>query len=107
MPPLPKKRKSKEADITPRVIAWFEKNYPYTVALEIKVDNNKLLPHQESALKTVGDGVFSYKIPDGRFRNPFDAIVLQDAHPYVVRCTDGMCRATRFDKEDEWFQFTP
>lgn len=84
---------------------WFEENYPYSVALEIKSGKNKLLPHQETALKQVGDGTFSYKIPDRGLRNPFDAVVLQYAHPFVVRCEGRVCRAERFDKEGEMFQF--
>lgn len=62
-----------------RVAAWFLKNWPRNVALEVKVDNGSLLPHQKAALKQVLEGKFLYKIPDMGKRNPFDYVVLPDA----------------------------
>lgn len=101
LPPLPKKKKTPEADITPKVIAWFEEHYPHTVALEIKVGKNKLYPHQETALQQVQSGTFGHKIRDTG-KNPFDVFVLQDAEAFVVRCTGSKCIATRIDGEKEF-----
>lgn len=100
MPPLPKKRKTKEADITPEVMAWFQKHYPFSVALEIKVGKNKVLPHQYTALEAVERGDFSYKLPDTGKRNPFDAVVLKNAHAFVVRCEGRQCSAQRVDSSE-------
>jgi len=97
MPPLPKKRKTKEADVTPDVMAWFQKHYPFSVALEIKVDKNKVLPHQATALESVEKGHFSYKLPDSGKRNPFDCVILKNAHAFVVRCEGRKCIAYRVD----------
>ena len=104
LPDLPKKRKTLEADITPKVIEWFKKNYVYSVALEIKVGKNKLLPHQETALKEVQSGSFAHKLRDTGL-NPFDCFVLKDARAFVVRCDveSKQCKATRIDKREEFY----
>jgi len=96
MPPLPKKRKHKEADKTPAIMHWFMENYPHSVALEIKYKKNKLLPHQQIALNEVQRGKFAYKIPDQGMRNPFDCIVLKDADAFVVTVDEtGLCKAVK------------
>lgn len=95
LPSLPKKYNRQEAKIDGLVIDWFRENYPTSVALEIKVKGNKLLPHQRLALEQVGSGKFSYKIPDMGRRNPFDGFTLINAHAFLVTC-DGMdCVAER------------
>ena len=93
LPELPQKRKHREADVTPEVLLWFEKNYPRTVALEIKVDKNKLLPHQKIALQQVEFGVFKYKLPDMGRKNPFDGFVMKNADAFVVVCEKRKCIA--------------
>ena len=98
LPDLPKQYKRKEAKIDSKVIKWFEDNYPYSVALEIKIKNGKLKPHQEIALKQVQDNTFSYKIPDMGRRNPFDGFVLKNADAFVVTCDSNACEAVRIDK---------
>ena len=89
MPKLPKlkpERKTPEADITPKVLKWFEKHYKHSCALEIKTTKGRLKPHQKVALEKVSKGTYSYKIPDKGVRNPFDAVVLQGADAFVVVC---------------------
>ena len=93
LPNLPKKRQHKEADVTPAVIAWFEKNYPKSVALEIKVNTNKVLPHQYAALRQVAAGSFAYKLPDMGRRMCYDAFILKQADALTVRCVGNNCEA--------------
>jgi len=83
-----------EYEITPLILKWFEDNYPKSVALEIKIKGNKLLPHQVAALKKVWLGCFSYKIPDMGRQNPFDAFVLKKADAFVVVCDGHKCHAS-------------
>lgn len=85
LPELKKKRKKREADITPKVMKWFYDNYPHDTAVEVKVDKNKVKPHQLVALTRVKDGTFFYKIPDLGQLNPFDFIVLKESrvHPII------------------------
>ena len=94
--PLPKKRKTIEADVTPKIIQHFEMNYPNSVALEIKVEKGKVSDHQQAALDMVALGTFSHKIRDTG-RNPFDAFILKDAHAFIVRYypKTRTCVATR------------
>lgn len=92
-PALPTKRKHKEADVTPAVLAWFEKHYPRSCAIEIKYGKNILLEHQITALTRVKKGSFSYKIPDMGRKNPFDAVYLKNADAIVVRCENKKCTA--------------
>ncbi len=103
LPKLPRILKKKEADITPRVIKWFEENWPNSVALEIKVGKNKILPHQEIALNQVTKGLFSYKIPDTGRRNPFDAFVLKKADAFVIFCDGNKCLASQFKSDGKNF----
>lgn len=75
---------------------WFFKNYPNNVTVELKVDNNKVLPHQEIALKQVHEGKFKYKIPDMGRRNPFDFIVIKipkSVDAFRVKCSGRSCIA--------------
>ena len=97
LPNLPRKLNKREAKVTPLVIAWFKENYPKSVALEIKVGKNKLLPHQKIALEQVQEGEFAWKIPDMGKRNPFDAFILKDADAFVVVCEGRDCKAERID----------
>ena len=83
---LPKGLNKKEADITPKVMEWFRENYPWTAAIEIKVNKNKLKDHQYASLNEVASGLFSFKIPDSGRRNPFDFVILRDAKALVVIC---------------------
>ena len=103
LPDLPKKRKHKEADITPSVIKWFEDHYPYSCALEIKIFGNKVKIHQEAALKKVDSGVFSYKIPDMGRKNPFDVFILKNAKALIVTCQGNLCEAV--EPNGNWFSF--
>ena len=103
---LPKFQNKKEDKIKKKVMKWFEKNYPHSVALEIKIKGNNLLPHQEVALKRVWAGAFSYKIPDTGRRNPFDAIVLKDAHPLVIVYNGSKYEAYNL-YGDKLFEFKP
>lgn len=98
IPNLPKKKKTLEADITPRIIQWFVENYPHTVALEIKIEDRKAYPHQETALRQVAQGIFSHKIRDTG-KNPFDAVILKGASAVLVRYYPKTkeCVAYRYD----------
>lgn len=104
LPDLKKQRQHKEADITPLVIDWFEKNYPDSVAVEVKVKKNKAKSHQLLALWQVLKGCFSYKLPDMGRRNPFDFFVLKNAKAFVVTCQGRNCQAVSPDKK-EVFRF--
>lgn len=94
LPNLPKKRKHKEADITPAVLNWFEKNYPKSVALEIKIKGGRIKEHQKIALRQVQDGIFSYKLPDMGRKNPFDGIVLKNTDAFLIVCDGRKCIAS-------------
>jgi len=72
-------------------MAYLEKHWPRSCAVEIKVGNNKLLPHQVSALDKVVAGVHSHKIADRGARNPYDGYVLKDADALIVRCKGRLC----------------
>lgn len=98
-------RTTPEADLTPKVLKWFEKNYDHSCALEIKTTRGKLLPHQQVALTKVSKGTFCYKIPDKGVRNPFDAVVLHGADAFVVWCDPKTKRCAVTDPITEAFQF--
>lgn len=95
MDKLPRKLKKKEASKTPKVMDWFQKNYPFDVTVEVKVGKNKVKDHQNAALEQVADGSFKWKIPDMGRRNPFDFIVLRnsDVHAIVVTVNGSDCQA--------------
>lgn len=107
LPNLPKKRKHTEADITPLVFAWFEKNYPKSVAIEIKVKGGRFLPHQAIALRMVQNGVFSHKFPDMGRLNPFDGVILKGADAFEVWCDKGVCIAYGYDGQEFTFELSP
>lgn len=104
LPPLPKKRQHKEADITPDIIAWFVANYPRPCAVEVKRAGEHLKPHQLVALRQVASDSFSYKIPDTGRRNPFDFVVLKDCDAFVVHADGRQCQATNI-KDGSVFSF--
>lgn len=102
LPELPRQLNKREAKIDSKVLEWFANNYPYTVAVEVKIKGNKVLPHQELALKEVQNGSFKYKIADSGIRLPFDGFVLKGAEAYVVTCDQNTCHAIRIDKNREF-----
>lgn len=83
---------------TPRVINWFENNWPSSVALEIKITGGKLKDHQHKALIQVQKGAFEYKIVDTGRRNPFDAFILKKAHAFLVVCKKTTCTVIPYNK---------
>jgi|TARA_R100001530_G_scaffold100538_1_gene69890 hypothetical protein len=103
LPPLTKVLNKREAKITPRVLKWFSKNYPFSVALEIKATKTNSIPgsalksHQKKALIAVqSEAGLSYKIPDASYlRLPFDAFQLKNTKSFVVACflEKGICLA--------------
>ena len=101
LPILPPVRRKREQSVTPKVLAWFLKNYPYSCAIEVKatkghsIPSNALLPHQKRALLDATDVGIVFKIPDVGFRNPFDAFMLKNVPAFVVACFtgDGVCYA--------------
>lgn len=84
LPELPRILKKREAEITPRIVAWLERNYPNTCAFEIKIKGNKEKPHQTIALRQVDAGTFAWKIPDMGRRNPFDGFLLKKADALTI-----------------------
>jgi len=92
LPNLPKQKKKREADVTPRVLAWFKENHAGSCAIEVKATNtgsipeSALLPHQKQALLDVIHGTLTHKIADTGRRLPFDAFMLQGLPAYVVAC---------------------
>ena len=92
LPPLPRTLKKREAEITHRILSWFQKNYQNSVALEIKVTKTGSIPakavldHQLKALKQVQTASgLSYKIPDAsHLRLPFDAFQMKNCESFVV-----------------------
>lgn len=92
LPELPKRLKKREADVTPRILAWFKAHHPSSCAIEIKatdtnsIPRSALLPHQEAALKAAqSKGGLIHKIADAsHLRLPFDAFFLRETEAYVV-----------------------
>jgi len=92
LPDLPRKLQKREQSITPRVLEWFNKNFPFSVALEIKatktasIPPSALLPHQLQALLAVqSEAGLTHKISDaGRIRQPFDAFQMKKTRSFVV-----------------------
>lgn len=92
LPPLPKRRNKREADITPKVLQWFRQNHNGSCAIEIKASDSNtipasdLKPHQRAALleATRSVGVV-HKISDqSQGAKPFDAFMLSGVPAYVV-----------------------
>lgn len=90
---LPKKKNHKEADVTPLVMRWFEKHYPRSCNVEVKIKGNTLLRHQEGALKKTQAGVFTHKMPDMGMRNPCDFYMIKDGDGVLVTCDGRTCEA--------------
>lgn len=97
LPELTQIKNKREAKITPRIIKWFEEHYSGSVALEIKIGNTRVLPHQKTALRQVQSGVFSMKLPDTGRKMPFDVFILKRANSFVVRCNGNACTAYDMD----------
>lgn len=97
LPELPRIIKKREANITPKVLAWFRKNYPYTCAIEIKATNSNSIPksavmdHQMKALLQAESPVgIVHKLSDeARRKQPFDAFCIKGCKAYVVACFTG------------------
>lgn len=104
LPELPKKRKSKEADITPDITEWLLQNWVNDCVFEIKIRGKKPKPHQAIALRQVLDGQFAFKIPDMGRRNPFDGFVLKKKRVDVLVITvDGRhCNIERLNDGEEF-----
>ena len=83
---IPKSRKHDEADLTPAIMNWFDKNYDHenNVAVEIKITGGKVKPHQFSALIQIIKGIFKWKPADKKVLNPFDFILLRKCDAYIV-----------------------
>lgn len=99
---LPKKKERVEAKVDSLVLKWFEKNWNNSCAIEVKVGNNRVLPHQKVALKKVADGKFSYKIPDMGNRICYDGYVLINADAFIVTCQGKNCNVLNI-KNNETF----
>ena len=91
LPALPKKRKTTEADVTPKILDYFRKNFRDSCAIEIKATTGNNIPrsalqrHQEIALKSATTSVLCHKISDAsRSRLPFDAFMLYQVPAFVV-----------------------
>jgi len=102
LPDLPRVLKKREADITPRVLAWFRDNYPDCVALEIKVTNkgtiepSRLKDHQRAALIAAGSssGIIHKLTDASRTRQPFDAFMIKNRQSFVVACFKASRKTT-------------
>lgn len=92
LPELPRTKRTREANITPKVLEYFRENYPYPCAIEIKVSprkyisENALLPHQKLALLAASSpqGLVHKLSDEAMRRQPFDAFLLKNTHAYVV-----------------------
>ncbi len=78
-------------------MAWFREHYPRSCSVEVKVDDNKVLPHQDRALRETQDGVFAHKIPDMGRQNPFDFFMVKGGDGVLVRCVGRLCHADVYD----------
>ncbi len=94
LPELPKTRKKREADLTPRVLQWFRENHSPSCAIEIKATYGLRLaarvlqPHQKAALLDAasGRGIVHKLSDEARRQQPFDAFKLASVPAYVVAC---------------------
>lgn len=103
LPDLPRQLDKKEADVTPRVLAWMEKNWPNSAGIEVKIEKGKLKDHQARALKKVDSGTFIHKLKDTGDRQPFDAILLKDADAVVVRVYEKKNCIAEFRRHKVYF----
>ncbi len=90
-PELPRVLKKREADVTPKVLAWFREKHKKIAVFEIKAtDSNSipqsaLAPHQRAALIKASTGTLVHKLTDAsRTRQPFDAFCVSLCPAYVV-----------------------
>lgn len=103
LPELPRKRKKDEADVTPDVMAWFERNYTEnSYVVEVKVKGGRLKRHQPSALRQVDDGFFDLKLKDWGGRNPFDFFGIRGADAFVVVVDKRDCVAYSYDMHEQF-----
>lgn len=86
MDPLPRKLNKREANITPRVIRWFEKHYPKSCVVEVKIKGNTPAAHQEVTLHKTSRGLFSFKMPDWGGRNPADFFMVKGGDGVLATC---------------------
>ena len=97
LPELPKVLKKREANITPKIKAWFLENYKSKksgLLVEIKVTKTNSIPksavkdHQLKALMQVKTKTgMVYKMPDiGNVRKPADFWMMKNADSFVVAC---------------------
>ncbi len=114
LPTLPRKLKKREADITPRILAWFRENHEASCAIEIKATDTRsipesaLAPHQRAALLQAKKGTLVHKISDaGRMRVPFDAFMLTIVPAYVVAAFTGKERTALVFHVEDWRGATP
>lgn len=113
LPDLPRVIKKREADATPKVLAWFRENYPGSCAIEIKATSGRsvpasaLLPHQKRALLGACGSGITWKIPDeARRQTPFDAFQITHAGAFVV-CVFTTARVVLIIDVREWVGATP
>ena len=112
LPDLPKKRNTREADLTPKVLKWFRENHVGSCAIEIKasagtrIPASALAPHQRLALEAAAKQGIVHKIADNKAKNPFDAFMLKGVPAYVVACFTHhrVCLVIPVDK---WSGATP
>lgn len=94
MPELPRILNKREARITPRIMDWFDKNYPDNWFIEVKQTTGNTIPfsavkpHQLKALKAIRSKQgMKHKLSDaGHTRQPFDAFGVKKSHSFVVAC---------------------
>lgn len=110
LPSLPSLKKKREANVTPRVLAWFKYNGPSSCAIEIKattsgsIPESALLPHQKAALLAACKSGVIHKLSDeARRQQPFDAFKISYARAFVVCCflKEGLREALVIDVK-EW-----
>ena len=80
-------------------MAWFDKNWHGSIAVEVKIKGNKMSEHQNAALLQVQKGSFKHKIADTGRRNPFDFFILKRANAFLVICEDLKCQVFPFNEE--------
>ena len=79
-----------EKDFQLKFGKWVKYRFSESAAFELKEARDKPLPilavkeHQLIALNQANKGLFSYKIPDSGFQNPFDFVTLYKVPAYIV-----------------------
>jgi len=102
LPPLPKLRKKKEADVTPLIMKWFKENWRKSYAVEVKIMTGRLKTHQPAALKKVVQNEFDMKLKDFGARNPFDFFGLKNADAFIVFADGRDCIAYTYDMVEQF-----